>query len=135
MNSHAPTPAPPASTLADEIAATFRGSRSRALVLTADTVFYRAGTRGRPFGQFLSTDKPVSVMQTRIDKAIPVVWSNGTPAPLDTGFAIRIPRGTVVYSGDVASQGGIYVGGTNQIFVSQPWTIPGAAIVDSWTLR
>jgi hypothetical protein len=128
-------PAPSPTSLPDEIAATFRGSRYRMLVLPADQIFFRAGTRDRPFGQFLSTDRPVSVIQTRIDKAIPPAWPNGVAAPLDTGFAIRLPRGTVLYSGDVASQGGIYMGGTNQTFVSQPWAIPGAAIVDSWPLQ
>jgi hypothetical protein len=105
-----------------------------ASVLQEDTVLYRAGTAGKPLGQFFSTEKPVGVIQTRIDKAIPPRWPDGTAAPLDTGFAIRIPRGTTVYSGETANQGGICVGGTGQVFVPRPWDLPGTSVVGSWKL-
>jgi hypothetical protein len=82
-----------AGTLSDEVAGTFRGGRYTTSVLREDTVLYRAGTSGKEFGQYFSTEKPVGVIQTRIDKAIPPSWPDGTPAPLDTGFAIRIPKG------------------------------------------
>jgi len=70
------------------MAATFRGSQYTGRVLGEDTVLYRAGTANEPLGQFFSAEKPVGVMQTRIDKAIPPVWPGGQPAPLDTGFAV-----------------------------------------------
>ena len=124
-----------AAALTDDIAATFAGSKYTTSVLKEDAVLYRAGTSDRPLGQFFSADKPVGVLQTRIDKAVPPSWPDGTPAPLDTGFAIRIPKGTAVYSGIVANQGGIYMGGTGQIFVRQPWTIPGVQVLDSWGLQ
>lgn len=98
-------------------------------------MLYRAGVQGKPFGQFFSTDRPVGVIQTRIDKAIPLQWGDGTPAPLDTGYAIRFPAGTTTYSGEVANQGGIFMGGTNQIFIREPWNIPGAEVINSWPLK
>jgi hypothetical protein len=98
-------------------------------------VFYRAGVAGRPLGQFFSTDRPVGVLQTRIDKAVPEEWPDGTKAPLDTGYAVRIPKGTTVYSGDVANQGGLNMGGTGQVYIEAPWNTPGVKVVDSWPLR
>ena len=87
-----------------------------------------------PFGEYFSFDRPVSEVQTRIDKAIPPVWASGKTAPLDTGFAIRIPAGTWVHEGDIATQGDWYMGGTGQVYVQAPWDIPGAEVVDQWDL-
>jgi RHS repeat-associated protein len=124
-----------AAPLPDEVAATFRGGRYTTSVLSEDTVYFRAGRVGRPLGEYFSTDRPVGVLQTRIDKAIPEVWPDGTKAPLDTGYAVRIPKGTTVYSGEVANQGGLYMGGTGQVYIEAPWNIPGVQVVDSWPLR
>ncbi|WP_126464265.1 hypothetical protein [Propionibacterium australiense] len=77
----------------------------------------------------------MGIIQTRIDKAIPHVWPDGTPAPLDTGFAIRFPAGTTIHTGTVANQGDLFVGGTEQIVVQKPWDIPGVEVVDQWALR
>ncbi|KTS06131.1 DUF6531 domain-containing protein [Microbacterium testaceum] len=123
-------------TLPPNLAETFSGGVYRTSVLDADTVLYRAGsTQGSPLGQFFSTDPPVGVIQTRIDKAIPPVWPDGTPAPLDTGFAVHIPAGTQIHTGTVANQGGLYMGGTEQIVVQKPWEIPGVQVVDQWPLN
>lgn len=121
--------------LSDEMASTFRGGRYETSVLQQDTVLYRAGTHGRPFGQFFSSEPPGGVIQTRIDKAIPEAWPDGTPAPLDTAYAIQIPKGTTIHVGDVANQGGIYMGGTKQTVIEKPWEIPGAKVVGSWPIR
>ncbi|MFL6161508.1 MAG: RHS repeat-associated core domain-containing protein [Jatrophihabitantaceae bacterium] len=123
-----------AAALPDDVAKTFRGGRYTTAVLSQDTVFYRAGVAGRPLGQYFSTDRPVGVLQTRIDKALPEEWPDGTKAPLDTGYAVRIPKGTTVYSGDVANQGGLYMGGTGQVYIQTPWNIPGVEVVGSWPL-
>jgi hypothetical protein len=45
-------------------------------------------------------------------------------------MAVKIPAGTKVYIGDVGSQGGIYVGGTQQIVVPRPWTMNGVQVVE-----
>ncbi|WP_213456607.1 RHS repeat domain-containing protein, partial [Rhizomonospora bruguierae] len=127
----------PAAALAlpPEMALTFAGARHTPTVLAQDTVLYRAGVAGMPLGQWFSAGRPVSVVQTRIDKAIPPVWPGGQKAPLDTGYGVLIPRGTVVYTGKVADQGGWYMGGTNQIVVVKPWEIPGVEVVSSWPLK
>jgi RHS repeat-associated protein len=130
-----PATKPGVAALPDEMAATFRGSRYTSRVLTEDTVLYRAGTADQPLGQFFSAEKPVGVIQTRIDKAIPPVWPGGQAAPLDTGFAVVIPKGTTVFEGVIANQGGWYTGGTGQIVVQKPWTISGVKVVDSWGLK
>lgn len=127
-----------AGTLAEAPAMSFRGGPyggADARVLDEPTVYYRAGTADRPLGEYFSTDRPVSEIQTRIDKAIPPVWPGGREAPLDTGFAIRIPAGATLWEGEVASQGGWYMGGTNQVYIPHPWTFPGTEVVGSWPLR
>ena len=121
--------------LGDEMAGTFRGGQYSTSTMADEQVLYRAGTADRPLGQFFSSEPPVGVTQTRIDKAIPEAWPDGTPAPLDTGYAIRFPAGTTMHTGDVANQGGLYMGGTEQIVVERPWEIPGVEVVDSWPLH
>lgn len=44
------------------------------------------------------------------------------------------PAGITVYDGEVATQGGWYMGGTRQTFIPEPWNIPGASVVESWPL-
>ena len=121
--------------LRPELAETFAGQRYTTTVLETETVLYRAGTANRPLGQFFSAEPPVGVLQTRIDKAIPPVWPDGNPAPLDTGFGVRFPAGTVVHTGSVANQGGLYMGGTEQIVVEQPWTLADVKVTESWGLK
>lgn len=52
-------------------------------------------------------------------------------SPIDAAYAIKIPKGTVIYDGPVGYQGGAFVGGQNnlQIFVEKPWNISGAQVV------
>ena len=58
-------------------------------------------------------------------------------SPINAVHAVRIPKGTVIYEGPVGYQGGPYLGGQNQmqIFVQEPWTIPGVTPVSSTPLR
>lgn len=57
-----------------------------------------------------------------------------TSATGDTVFEI-IPAGTKVYVGEVGSQGGVYVGGTQQIVVQQPWLNEGVQVINSSPLK
>lgn len=98
--------------LPDDLAATFAGGRYKTVTLPKDTVLYRAGTAERPLGQFFSQEAPTGVLQTRIDKAVLPTWPGGGTSPIDTSFGVKIPAGTQVYVGEVGSQGGFYVGGT-----------------------
>ncbi|MBB6553540.1 DUF6966 domain-containing protein [Nonomuraea rubra] len=61
--------------------------------------------------------KPVGVIQARIDKALPPVWDDGKECLVTTGYAVKIPSGVPVFEGEVANQGSWYMGGTDQIYI------------------
>ena len=44
-------------------------------------------------------------------------------------------QGSIAHVGDVANQGEIFMGGTRQVVVQAPWSIPGVEIVDTYTLK
>jgi hypothetical protein len=117
--------------LPDDMAATFAGGRYKEIVLANDTVLYRAGKAGHPFGQYFDTKPAQGVAQTRIDKAVLPQWPDGSRSPIDTVHAVQIPAGTKVYVGPVSYQGGPFVGGTQQVVVPRPWDIPGATPIGS----
>jgi filamentous hemagglutinin len=121
--------------LADDLAKTFSGAKYTTVTLEKDTVFYRAGTADSPLGQFFSQEVPISAVQTRIDKAVLPVWPSGGTSPLDSAFTVKIPAGTQIHIGEVGSQGGMYVGGTTQIVIPKPWTIPGVEVINSTPLK
>ncbi|MGR6919803.1 RHS repeat domain-containing protein [[Actinomadura] parvosata] len=116
-------------------AANFTGSRYTTRILTEDTVLYRAGNAVRELGEYYSVQRPVGVIQARIDKALPPVWDDGKECIVTTGYAVKIPSGVRVFEGEVASQGSWYMGGTDQIYIREPWNIPGVEVLDSWPLR
>lgn len=66
-------PVAPPATLSDEMANTFLGRKYTTLVVNEDIVLYWTGNTQNAFGQWFSFEPPVSVLQTRIDKAIPPV--------------------------------------------------------------
>lgn len=121
--------------LSDDLAGTFSGGGYSEFTLNADTILFRAGEAGQPLGQFFSLDRPVGILQARIDKAVLPVWPGGGKSPLDTSFSILIPAGTKVYVGDVGAQNGFYLGGTQQVVVPKPWTIQGVKIIDSEPMK
>ncbi|MCT4701793.1 hemagglutinin repeat-containing protein, partial [Enterobacteriaceae bacterium H20N1] len=121
--------------LDNDLAGTFSGGKYKEMVLQEDTILYRGGVSDKPYGQFFSTEAPQGVLQTRIDKAVLPKWPGGGTSPIDTSFAIKIPAGTKVYVGEVGSQNGVYVGGTQQIVVVKPWTIKGTEIIESKPLK
>lgn len=117
------------------MAGTFSGGRYTAVTLEQDTILYRAGTANQPLGQFFTQEPPIGVLQTRIDKAVLPVWPGGATSPVDTSFAVKIPAGTQVYIGEVGSQGGFFVGGTQQIVVPKPWLIDGVQVINLSPLK
>ncbi|WP_282808193.1 hemagglutinin repeat-containing protein [Hafnia alvei] len=121
--------------LSNDLAGTFSGGKYKEVILQQDTVLYRAGMSDKPFGQFFSSESPQGVLQTRIDKAVLPQWPGGGSSPIDSSIAIRIPAGTKVYVGEVGSQNGFYVGGTQQIVVPKPWTIKGAEVIEVKPLK
>ena len=80
-------------------------------------------------------EHPTSVLQTRIDRAVLPQWPSGGASPLDTTFAVEIPAGTSVHIGEVGTQSGFYIGGTQQVVVPQPWMIPGVRVINSSPLK
>lgn len=96
---------------------------------------YRAGTTAKPLGQFFSSEPLISILQTRIDKAVLPQWPNGAKSQVDTVFRVKIPSGTKLYIGETGSQGGVYIGGTQQIVVSKPWAIDGVKVISSEPLK
>ncbi|WP_258570083.1 hemagglutinin repeat-containing protein [Dickeya zeae] len=121
--------------LANDLATTFSGGRYKEMVLQEDTILYRGGVIDKEYGQFFSVEAPQGVLQTRIDKAVLPKWPGGGTSPIDTSIAIKIPAGTKVYVGEVGSQNGVYVGGTQQIVVVKPWEIEGTEIIERKPLK
>ncbi|ENV57733.1 hypothetical protein KPE71_16000 [Acinetobacter soli] len=60
---------------------------------------------------------------------------NGAKSSLNTTYGILIPKGTKIYSGEVGTQNGFYLGGTQQIVVVEPWKIPGVKVISESSLK
>jgi len=101
----------------------FNKGRYTVKTLEKDVVLYRAGSfrelidPDKYLGQFFSKDKPISELQVRIDKAILPVWPDGAISQIDTIFEVKVPAGTIVYSGKAGYQKGAFVGQTKQIVI------------------
>ena len=125
----------------------FYGAKYDGVTLSEDMVFYRVGNAEREWGEWF-TDQPIqSEAQYRIDLAVKREWSDpktGEMPPNSTRsqkqlelwcYTILIPKGTTVYTGQVASQGGIFMGGlgsgSKQYFIPKPWTLQptGARVI------
>jgi hypothetical protein len=110
-------------------AETFAGGRYTEVLLKKDTILYRAGTETKPISDFFTPIEPVGVIQSRIDSAIMPTWPNGKTSTIDTVYSYKVPAGTKVYIGPAGSQGGFYVGGTQQI------VIPGADVLTGISIQ
>ena len=115
-------------------AGNFAGGRYNATTLTEELVLYRGGDGGRgrnAFGQWFTREPPRSQAHVRIDSAVKRDWTDASTgvrtnkSPVNAVYGLRIPKGTTIYEGPVGSQGGVYVGGGNQIFVPKPWNSTG----------
>jgi hypothetical protein len=120
-----------------KLAETFAGGRYQEVELQEDIVLYRAGIsgKGKDFGEFFSRERPTSIAQVRVDKAILPEWRDGAKSPINAAFGIKIPKGTKIYIGKTGSQGGMHVGGTEQIIVPESWNIKGAEVQEIWPLK
>lgn len=121
----------------------FFSGKYNATVLADDLVLYRGGEAGKPLGQWFTLEAPESLAKIRIDSAVKSQWIDpktglltGT-SPIDVVYAIKIPRGTIIYEGPVGYQGGPYLGGpnTSQVFVPTPWNIKGVQVVGSTPIK
>jgi RHS repeat-associated protein len=124
-------------------ASNFAGGRYNATILADDLVLYRGGEAGKPLGQWFTREPPKSVAQVRIDSAVKPQWIDPKTgvytgsSPIDNVYTVTIPKGTTIYEGPVGYQGGIYLGGpgTNQVFVPEPWKIPGVQVTGTSPIR
>lgn len=68
------------------------------------TIFYRGGNAENALGQWFTMEPPESVIKVRIDTAVKPQWIDPITGELtgesivDTVYAIKIPKGTTVYS-------------------------------------
>ena len=112
-------------------AGNFSSGKYNSEVLQVDTIYYRAGEDGKPLGQWFTDSPAESVAKVRIDLAVkeqwidPITGSITGTSTVNTNYAIKIPKGTTVYTGPVAYQGGVYLGGPDimQTYIQAPWTL------------
>ena len=123
-------------------AANFYAGRYNAIVLEKDLILYRAGNSEKALGQWFTRTPPSSVAHVRIDSAVRPQWINPETGVLeakshiDTLYAIKIPKGTVIYEGPVGNQGGVYLGGLDklQIYIPKKY-FPSMQVISKQSLR
>ncbi|MFJ5562446.1 hypothetical protein [Lysinibacillus xylanilyticus] len=124
-------------------ASTFRSGMYNVTKLESDTILYRSGKAGggkNALGQYF-TSEPGTKIEGRIDSAVKAQWIDPKTgvltgsSPLETVYEIKIPKGTTIYEGPAGYQGGIYLGGGNQIFVPEPWKINGVEVISSTPIK
>jgi hypothetical protein len=99
--------------LADDIAATFRGSSYMARTLDQPMTLYRViGDKGNRTGSFWTATEPRGPLQSVIDLGLDQNWGNSATQVIRA----QIPAGTMVYEGTAAAQRGL-VGGGNQVYI------------------
>ncbi|MCI8904029.1 MAG: hypothetical protein HFE70_07390 [Enterobacter sp.] len=116
--------------LSERFAETFSGGVYKEITLSQDTTFYRGGQSGTELGRFFSYERPLGVLQTRIDKAVLPKWPDGSESVIDNYYETKIPAGSKVYVGQVGYQSDIFPGGTEQVVIPAPWEIPGVETVN-----
>jgi hypothetical protein len=122
---------------------TFRSGMYNVTKLESDTILYRSGKAGGgkdALGQYF-TREPGTKIEGRINSAVKAQWIDPKTgvltgsSPLETVYEIKIPKGTTIYEGPAGYQGGIYLGGGNQIFVPEPWKINGVEVISSTPIK
>ena len=120
----------PLAEMPNQPAKNFYGGRYNMEVLQEDRILYRAGNSENPYGRWFTSEPPASVANVRIDTAVKPHWINPKTGAweassyIDNVYAIKIPKGTTIYTGPVGPQGGTCVGGYNimQTYIDSPWT-------------
>lgn len=120
----------PLAEMPNQPAKNFYGGRYNMEVLQEDRIMYRAGNAQNPYGRWFTSEPPASVTNVRIDAAVKTHWIDPKTGAyeassyIDNVYAIKVPKGTTIYTGSVGPQGGVYVGGYNvmQTYIDAPWT-------------
>jgi hypothetical protein len=112
--------------LSPDVAETFSGGRYVEKILDKDLTLYRVyGGKSNVIGRqgtFFSPEEAIGGLKSQIDSALRPEWGNTA----DKIVIFRIPKGTTIFEGNASSQGGVWVGGKNQIYiqeVSPDWII------------
>jgi hypothetical protein len=131
----------PLAELIENPAGTFRSGMYNMEELLQPKIMYHAGTAENPLGgQYFSEFPPSSESVARIEYAIKSQWINPVTgeltgsSPIDTVFGLKFPKGTILYKGPVGYQSGIYIGASEQIFISRPWEIPDVEVISKLSL-
>jgi hypothetical protein len=128
----------PLADLNPSAAATFAGGKYNVIKLETDIVLYRGGKSGggrNGLGQYFTRTAPQSRAAVRIDTAVKAQWINPKTgaltgsSPIESVYAVKIPKETIIYEGPAGYQSGVSVGGKEQIFISEPWDIPGVKVL------
>ena len=118
----------------------FYGGRYNMEILQEDRIMYRAGDSQEEYGRWFTSEPPASVAKVRIDTAVKPYWIDPAKgiwtgsSPINCVYAVKIPKGTTIYTGPVGPQGGVHVGGYDimQTFIELPQKIE---VVAKMTLK
>ena len=124
-------------------AGTFSSGKYNMEVLEDPRILYRGGdANGSPLGQYYTSEIPESVAKVRIESAVKPQWIDPRTGELtgesliDTVYAVEFPAGTTIYKGPAGYQGGIYLGGKEQIFIKAPWeNLDGINVISKTPLK
>jgi len=101
--------------LPDKVANTFRSGTYSEVVTQRETILYRSyGGKAGEIGSYWTTTKPQGPLQSVIDNALDQNWGNTAT----NVSMIKVPRGTTIYQGYAAPQGGL-VGGGVQVYIPE----------------
>ena len=109
--------------LPDSVLVNFTQWRAVPRVGRPGEVYFRVHSAGRSLGPWWTRTRPLSEIQWRIDQAVRFEWNTAEKISI-----LRIParRFLLYWEGEATYQGGIFVGGGNQIYipkVPQDWVI------------
>lgn len=122
-------------TIPKKKAVSFMAGKYSSYTLKEDTAFWRSGNAHQGVGDYYSNFKPMSEIQSRIDSAILPIWETGHGSVLEAAYCVKIPKGTVIHIGEAAPQGGMMLGGTQQIYIQKSYKIPGVEVINVQTLE
>jgi hypothetical protein len=99
--------------LGADVANTFRGASYTESALSEDTTLYRSygGTAGE-LGPYWTRTPPAGPLQATMDSALNPAWGNTA----QNVSSIVVPKGTTIYEGFAAPQGGL-LGGGSQVYI------------------
>jgi hypothetical protein len=101
--------------LSRDIADTFRSGTYTKIITGESTEIYRViGPNGNPSGLYWTRIQPNGPVQSIIDSALDPKWGNTAINQIRAS----IPKGSTIYEGITAPQGGL-VGGGNQIYIKR----------------